>query len=181
MNTYRHHYLLAVAEQHSVLQHVIGNGAEDVLSSRYRSQVEVKESLQLIQRQHNVFLESLCHKVLQLRGQAVGGAPSVSMIQAGGGGAGVTINRTVVDGGRSVHQLLRNVAVGFLFDLDAASCTSAVQVPLQRRLVVLSSLLSKLQALRTADMNGLYKTHNVRFMSGRKPQTRLRLRYYSPG
>lgn len=70
---------------------------EDAPADRYGRHVEVKQPLQLIQRDHKMLPESFYHKVLQLRGRRVGGTPSVGVIKDGGGGTGVTIERTVGD------------------------------------------------------------------------------------
>lgn len=153
-NTHRHHYLFALAEQHGVLQHVIRDGAKDALSRRHGSQVKVKQPLQLVQRQHKMLPESLCHKLLQLWGQHAGGAPPVREIKTRRGGTAVTINRTVGDGGGGgVHRLVLpdRLTVG----RSAASSTSDIQVPLQRRLVFFCSLLSHPQTLLPADVDGL--------------------------
>lgn len=114
---------------------MVRDGVEDASSHRHGSQVEVKQPLKLIERQYKMLPESLYDKVLQLQGRRVGGTPSVtvSVIEAGGGGTGVTINRTIGDrGGRrgrgGVHRFVFPVADGFLFHVDAASRPFGVQV-----------------------------------------------------
>ncbi|XP_042364148.1 DNA-directed RNA polymerase III subunit RPC5 [Plectropomus leopardus] len=130
LNTHRHHYLFALAEQYGVLQHVVRDGGEDAPSHRHGGQVQAEQPLKLIQRQYKMLPESLCDKVLQLRGHRVGGTPSVtvSVIEGGGGGTGVTIDRTVGNGGGRVHRFVFPVAEGLLFDGDAAPRPSGVQL-----------------------------------------------------
>lgn len=131
---------------------------EDAPPDRHGSHVEVEQPLQLIQREHKMLPESPDHKILQLLGRRVGGSPSitVSVVKVRGRGTGKTIDGTVGNAGSgSVHWLVFSVADVLLLDMDAASRTSGLQVFLQRRLFFQRSLLSHLQTLLPADVDGI--------------------------
>lgn len=120
LNTHRHHYLFALAEQYGVLQHVVRDGGVDAVSRRHGGDVEAKQPLELIQCQYKMLLESLFHKLLQLHRRRVGRTPrvTISVVE----GAGVAVHRAVDGGGGrgGVHGFVFPVADRFLFDLDAA-------------------------------------------------------------
>lgn len=124
MNTHRHHYLFAVAEQYGLLQHVVRDGVEHEAPRRHGSHVEVKQPLYLIQSQYKMLPESLYDKVPQLRRRRVGRAPTItiSVIEAGTSSTGITIDRTV--GHRGVHGFVVKVT-------DAASCPFGIQLLLK--------------------------------------------------
>lgn len=101
--------------------------------------------------------ESLCHKVHQLKRRRVAQIPHVpvGVVQAGGGGAEVTVDRTVRNGGGgrgSVHRFFP-VIRGFLFDV-----APGVQVLLQGCPVLLCTLLSNLQTLLAVNMDQFWET-----------------------
>lgn len=117
--------------------------------------MQVQKPLEFAQRHYKMLLEGLQHKVLQLLGRRVGVTPpvSVGVTQAGGGGAGVTVDGTVEGGGGSVHGFVLPVVHRFLLDCEGAPCPPGVQVLLEGGLVLLHALLRRLQALLAADLD----------------------------
>lgn len=119
--------------------------------------MQVEKPLELVQCHHKVLPESLCHKVRQLQGGGVAQRPAcpVGLTKAGGAGASpeVTVDRTIrgdAGGGGGVHRFFL-VHRRFVFYMP-----SGVQVLLQRRPVLLSTFLSRLQTLFAADVDRLW-------------------------
>ena len=142
-----------MAEQDGVLQEAVRDGVEEAVPRWQRGQVEVKQPLQLAQRQHQMLPEGAVHKVPQLLGgRARGRSPLV------------TVNGAVRDGGggRRVHGLVFHVADGFLLDPNAVSCSPRDPaslpvgggVPLHGRLLLTCTLLGGLEALLPAHVHG---------------------------